>query len=356
MRDLIKLMMVLLVSSVAQSTIAQDIHFSNIHASPVHLNPAMTGIFNGGSARFIGISRSQWTSFTNGFKTISGSIDAKILQTGSGFFGGGLQVFSDKAGDLDFKQTYVGGALSYVQPVNKKGDSYFAAGFQAAYIGNSFDLSKMVGFDTETSITFGDVDSNINYLDVSAGAAWYYTFNKNSYYYIGAAMHHINKPNVSFFDTNTRGNTIATDSETDGRTLFRKVTIHGGAQLKLTSSMTLLPSFVLFDQGPHRQMNMGTYFKIQKAKRGRRNTPDYAFYFGAWVRWYKDANLSGLDAVIPSVRADFKNTIVSLSFDVNISDLKVVSNGAGGPELSIIKVLGSTNSRKKSYKVKCPDF
>ena len=80
------------------------------------------------------------------------------------------------------------------------------------------------------------------------------------------------------------------------------------------------------------------------------------FTLGAWVRWYKDANLSGLDAVIPSFRADFKNTIVSLSFDVNISDLKVVSNGAGGPELSIIKVLGSANSRKKSYKVKCPDF
>jgi len=265
-------------------------------------------------------------------------------------------LFTDKAGDLDFKQTYVGGAMSYVQPINKSGDSYFAAGFQAAYIGNSFDISKMVGFDMETSISFGDVDSSINYLDVSAGAAWYYTFSKNSYYYIGAAMHHINRPNVSFFDTNINGNTIATDSNSDGRSLFRKLTLHGGAQLKLTSSMTLLPSFVFFDQGPHRQVNMGSYFKIQKAKRGKRNAPEYAFYFGAWVRYYKDANLSGIDSVIPSVRADFHNTIVSLSFDVNISDLKVVSSGAGGPELSIIKIIGSSSKRKKSYKVKCPDF
>ncbi len=356
MRNLIKLMMILLVSSIAESASAQDIHFSNIHASPVHLNPAMTGMFNGGSTRFIGISRSQWTTFTNGFKTISGSIDTKLLQTGSGFFGGGLQLFTDKAGDLEFKQTYVGGSLSYVKSVNKKGDSYFAAGFQAAYIGNSFDLTKMVGFDEETSISFGDVDSNINYLDISAGAAWYYTFSKNSYYYIGAAVHHLNRPNVSFFDTNDNGNTTITDSKADGRTLFRKMTIHGGANLKLTSSVTLLPSFVFFDQGPHREMNMGTYFKMQKASRGRNNTPDYAFYFGAWVRWYKDASISGIDAIIPSVRADFKNTVVSLSFDVNISDLKVVSNGAGGPELSVIKILGTSSKRRKSHKVKCPDF
>jgi len=316
----------------------------------------MTGIFNGGSARFIGISRSQWSSFTNGFKTISGSMDTKLLSTGSGgFFGGGLQLFSDKAGDLDFKQTYVGGSLSYVMSLNKNNSNFLALGMQAAYIGNSFDMTKMIGFDEETSITFGDVDSEINYVDINVGAAWYYTFGKGSYYYIGASLSHINEPNVSFFDTNTNGNQSQT-VENDGRVLFRKTTVHGGANLRLNSSITMLPSFIYFDQGPHKQMNVGTYFKIQKERRGRRNQPEYAFYFGTWARFYKDATLSGIDAIIPSVRADFKNTQVSLSFDVNISDLKTVSNGAGGPELSVIKVLGTASRGRKSNKVKCPDF
>jgi len=316
----------------------------------------MTGIFNGGSARFIGISRSQWSSFTNGFKTISGSIDAKLLHTGSGgFFGGGLQLFSDKAGDLDFKQTYVGGSLSYVLSLNKQSSNFLALGMQAAYIGNSFDMTKMVGFDEETSITFGDVDSEINYVDLNVGAAWYYTFGKSSYYYIGASLSHINEPNVSFFDTNVNGNQSSSTSN-DGRILYRKKTIHGGANLRLSSNITMLPSFIYYDQGPHKQMNIGTFFKIQKERRGRRSQPEYAFYFGTWARFYKDTSVSGIDAIIPSVRADFKNTQVSLSFDVNISDLKVVSNGAGGPELSIIKVLGTASKGRKSNKVKCPDF
>lgn len=356
MRNYTQLLLFLALSCLAQVSSAQDIHFSNIHASPIHLNPAMTGIFNGGSARFIGISRSQWSSFTNGFKTMSGSIDAKLLQTSSGgFFGGGLQVFADKAGDLDFKQTYVGGSLSYVMALNKKSSNFIALGMQAAYIGNSFDMTKMVGFDQETAITFGDIDSQLNYVDVNVGAAWYYTFGKSSYYYIGGALSHVNEPNVSFFDTNTSG-TQTTSVDNDGRRLYRKTTVHGGANLRLSSNITMLPSFVYFNQGPHQQINVGTYFKIQKERRGRGNQPEYAFYFGTWARFYKDASLSGIDAIIPSFRADFKNTIVSLSFDVNISDLKSVSNGAGGPELSIIKVLGTASKGRKSNKVKCPDF
>ncbi|MBT8219632.1 MAG: PorP/SprF family type IX secretion system membrane protein [Bacteroidia bacterium] len=355
MRNLLFLMAMLFWSFYNSPNIfAQDIHFSSIHASPVHLNPAMTGMFNGGNTRFIGISRSQWNTFTNGFKTISGSIDTKLLHAGSdAFFGGGLQLFTDKAGDLDFKSTFVGGSMSFVKGLSRKSNNYIALGVQAAYYGNSFDQTKMVGFDEETSILFGDVASNINYFDLSVGVGWYYTFNDDNYYYLGASMFHINTPNVSFFDT---FNSNQSQANLPGHNLFRKLTIHGGANLRMADNITIQPSFIFFDQGPHREINAGSYFKIQKQKRHRRQTQEYAFYFGAWVRFYQEANYSGIDAVIPSIRADFNNTTISLSFDVNISDLRVVSAGAGGPELSVIKVLGSSNPSRKKSRVKCPGF
>lgn len=277
------------------------------------------------------------------------------MQTSSGaFFGGGLQLFADKAGDLDFSQTHIGASLSYVQSINKAGDSYLALGFQSSHNTQSFDVSKLSGFDQETAITFGDIDSRLNYVDVNLGAAWYYTFNKNNYYYLGASIFHVNRPNVSFFDTDPNRAQINTDR--DGHTLFRRLTIHGGANLRMSKYVTVQPSFIYFDQGPHMQINTGTYFKIQKTQKGRRSQDQSAFYFGAWVRFYQEANIGGIDAIIPSVRADFNNTIISLSFDINISDLRVVSTGAGGPELSVIKVIGSSKRRSKTYKVKCPDF
>ena len=85
-----------------QSLSAQDIHLSHIHASPTILNPSLAGLFNG-DIRSITNYRSQWESFTNGYRTMVTSADMKVARMGVyDFLGAGLQVYSDKAGDLDF--------------------------------------------------------------------------------------------------------------------------------------------------------------------------------------------------------------------------------------------------------------
>ena len=118
----------------------QDIHFSHIHASPTYINPGMNGLFNG-SFRFIGNVRSQWQSVTKGYKTVAGSVDGVIHSVGhNDVIGAGIQLYSDKAGDLDFTSQSVAGNLSFIKALDSRGDHFISFGMQGAMLSNSVDF------------------------------------------------------------------------------------------------------------------------------------------------------------------------------------------------------------------------
>ncbi len=170
---------------------AQDIHWAHIHASPTYLNPAMTGVIAKGDIRFIANARSQWNSFTKGYKTVMASSDMKLAPAGeSGFIGGGINLFADQAGDLDFTTTKAGLAFSVVKALDRKGENLVSLGFQGDWFRQSIDYSKMFGFEEET-IAFDGTPNNTGYFDMSVGAAWYYQFQWHSSFYVGASYSHI---------------------------------------------------------------------------------------------------------------------------------------------------------------------
>lgn len=104
----------LLISGLLLATVcvqAQDIHFSQFYMSPTNLNPALTGVMNC-NGRFSFNYRSQWQSVlkTNAFNTTSASYDARTPVGRSDFFGYGLTLWGDQAGDLHsvlFKENYL---------------------------------------------------------------------------------------------------------------------------------------------------------------------------------------------------------------------------------------------------------
>lgn len=330
---------------------AQDIHFAHIHASPTILNPAMTGLINNGNVRFIANARSQWNSVTNGYKTVAGSVDGKIANlSGNNFLGGGLQLTGDKAGDLGFSKMSAGLALSMLKSLDGRGNHYIAFGLRGALYNYRIDFTKMVGFDNEPIIDAGAPNS-FSFLDVSAGVAWYYNFDKHSTIYLGGALFHINNPNTSFFN---RLDVEANEENYSYDKLYRKVVLHGGANVRLGSYITALPSFIFLDQGPHREMNMGSFVKFLKSSSMKESNS--AFYIGGWFRYYVDKGAVGSDALIAAIRMDINNTYLTFSFDINLSTLTVASYGAGGPELSVVHILDLPKHKKKSAKVKCPAF
>lgn len=327
-------------------TQAQDIHLSHIHASPTLLNPSMTGLFNG-DLRFTGNTRSQWQSVTKGYTTAAASADMKLMVFNNGdVLGGGIQLYTDKAGDLNFRTNLVGGAISYMKSLNgRQGGNYVSFGLQASRITNGIDYNKIVAFDYEPSIVNG-ADNKVNYLDVTAGVSWFYEVNKNTNFYLGGAVFHLNKPLVSFFEET---------GVTDDLLLYRKVVLHGGGDIRLSRKASIKPSFLFKDQGPHREITIGSFWKYKTSNDFRSDHPT-SLYFGAWLRWHAERDFSGTDAIVAAVRFDYKKTHLTFTFDINISSLTRVSYGSGGPEFSVVQILESKNHNRRATKVECPAF
>ncbi len=338
---LLKLLILIGFSSHAFS---QDIHFSQIHASPTILNPAMTGLTNS-DIRFTLNTKSQWNSVTTAYNTLAGTMDLKIGYLPNGdVIGGGLVLSTDKAGDLEFKTNTVGLSVSYMKSLDK-GGNFIAFGLNNSFVTNSVNYSNIEAFDIEPSIQNGAND-RIGYWDVSAGIGWFHTFSKDYAFHIGASLYHINKPYVSFLDDG---------GVSEDLFLYRKWTIHGTGDLKLSKKSILKPSFIYKDQGPHKEITLGSFWKYRPSKDRGQDNPT-SIYFGSWVRWHAAKSYIGKDALIAAIRLDYKKTHMTFTFDVNISSLSKVSYGAGGPELSIIQLIDFRDENARPTKVECPAF
>lgn len=335
------------------SSFAQDIHFAHIHASPTILNPAMTGMINNGNLRLIANARAQWQSVTNAYKTMAASADGKLISfAGNNFLGAGFQFTGDKAGDLGLSKLSGGIGLSGLKSLDGRGNHYLAVGVRASLFHYSVDYDKMIGFDSEPLVEAG-APNNFNFYDLSAGIAWYYNYNKTSTVYLGTALFHINNPNTSFFNRIDDVELITGDNY-GHEELYRKLVIHGGGTMKLSQGLTILPSFIFMDQGPHQELNMGSFVKFLRDR--SMTDSESAFYVGMWARYYVEKDIIGTDAIVAAVRVDLNNTYMTFSFDFNLSSLTVASYGAGGPELSIIQILNVPKDRTTSSKVRCPAF
>ncbi|MFK7809914.1 MAG: PorP/SprF family type IX secretion system membrane protein [Saprospiraceae bacterium] len=333
---------------------AQDIHFAHIHASPVILNPAMTGLINNGNLRLIANARTQWHSVTNNaYKTMAASVDGKVASFAkNSYLGAGLQFAGDKAGDLGLSKISTGLTLSGLKSLDGRGKHYLTVGLRTSIYRYSVDYNKMVGFSAEPLVEAGAPDA-FSFFDFSTGLAWYYNYNRNSTVYFGTALFHINNPNTSFFNR-IEDEEIDKEEFYNYEKLYRKFVIHGGGTMQLTKGFTILPSFIFMDQGPHQEINMGSFLKFSKSRSFEYS--EAAFYIGAWFRYHIEKDIIGSDAFVAAIRMDLKSTYLTFSFDFNMSTLTVASNGAGGPELSVIQILTVPKDRRKNYKVKCPAF
>jgi type IX secretion system PorP/SprF family membrane protein len=337
---IVVIMLILTVYFLNKGT-AQDIHFSHIKAVPTFLNPAMTGLFNG-KMRYSANYKGQWNTFTNGYETMAVSTDMRITDLKSSIIGGGLSMFSDKAGDLSMMTNSVSLNGSFIQLVGKK--TWVSIGFQNSFTQNRLDMSEVVTFEQETSQFSG----NKAYWDLSAGLVLMHEFGKGSLVHIGTALSHINHPNVSFLKT-SKGS-----ASTFVEILDEKIVIHGGADFRLSNSLEFRSGFVFMDQGPHREISVGSFLKYSQGLHIRNTDKVGALYLGAWMRWYSEIDLQGADALITTARLDYDNTSIAISYDINISSLTKASLGQGGVELSFLKIMEAKKKRVGNQKLKCP--
>jgi type IX secretion system PorP/SprF family membrane protein len=319
---------------------AQDIHFTQYYTSPENLNPALTGFFRG-TQRFTLQNKTQWSSVTTPFKTLSASFDMPILlrYLKRDLFGGGIVFNRDQAGDSRFGTTQANISLSYIRSINKVNNQFVSLGIQTGAAQRTIDYSKLIfdnqwdgtSFDPAISNNEQFAKENFIFFDLSAGAYWYYMPHKNINFNGGISLFHINEPKQSLLGNN------------DIR-LDRKFVIHAGSQLKARDKLLVLPGFLFLQQGIYHEFDLGLMLKVIKEPADKNYL---AMQFGIYYR-NKDALnfIAGLD---------YKNIFIGISYDVNTSNLVPASNSRGGFELSLICIL---DKNKKVYQkdVPCPIF
>jgi len=301
----------------------------------------MTGLFNG-TLRFAGNYKGQWNGFTNGYRTIAAAADMRLKETkNNSIIGGGIVLYADKAGDLEFSTNSASVNFSFLQMLGQSGRTWLSVGIQNSYTQSSLDFKKIKAFEIEPNY----FSNNGGFWHLSTGIAFSHEYGKDNSFHLGASLFHINSPDVSFFK-NLKNHEV--------ENLDRKLILHGGANIRLSKTARIRPNFLFSDQGPHKEITLGAMAMYRVDQGLSENNYPVKLYLGGWVRWYAEMDLAGTDAMIAAFRVDYKNTNITFSYDINLSTLTRASSAQGGMELSIVKVLTWERKKKTNYKLKCP--
>ena len=324
--------------SLSFSLRAQDIHFSQYYATPMTANPANTGMFNG-TYRAGANYRNQWASVTVPYKTFAAYADLSMMHRpfNKYFFGTGLSMVNDVAGDGNLSVTKLSGNGAFHIALDDARSYFLSVGLQASYIQKKIDWSKLyfhsqwrnVDFDRNWLNGETGYTPNFSYFDFQLGAMYSFTASNKLGGFASASLSHAARPKDSFYQ--------------DDYKLGGRPQLSAGANVDITDAFTLYPSFYYQNQKNASELlvgNMVTY------KTKPEDDESNKIYFGTYLRLK--------DAWYPVVGYEFSNIRVLLNYDINFSELLPASSGRGALELSI-QYIGSFG-KPPVIDIPCPRF
>ena len=322
---------------------AQDIQFSQYYQAPLFLNPGYTGITP--QQRFVLNHRTQWPNLPQAYSTYAASYDIFVEELRSGF---GFLLTADKMGTAGWQTNTFNVLYSFKVRLTDK--LVFSPGLVFGYGTHGIDVTKLRlgdGLEYERDGDYFSTDDaqrrlgKQNYFDFGTGFLLY-----SRVLWVGAAFHHLNKPNLSLLGDVSR--------------LPVKTSIHGGARISLSGSGSrgssvrmsyLTPSFIYRIQGKNfSQLDAGVNYHIDPVS------------VGVWYRGkpFEKSPTNGIyqDALVLSLGMYFKKFTVGYSYDFTVSELGTATGGAH--ELSVVLEFASKpagrNVKKKYRLIPCPTF
>jgi len=344
MRNLCKGWILLITAMLAGlSSFAQDHMYSQFFNSPLYLNPALTGQFDG-DLRMNFIYRNQYTSVPGGLNYLTASIDYNIPKFGGGV---GLLFTRSSEGTAYLTTNNIAGTYSYSVGSD---DFVLSFGLQAGITNSTIDFSKLV---------FGDqISPQFGYIPGSVSAAEPPIFNNRFYFDAGtginlvtgqfdagAALQHVNQPNVSFTGSPAK--------------LPIRLTTHLSYRWDLNpddnndedQKSYVIPSVVIYKQSTAESYSMGFQYKRTNISAGL---------------WYRSGGSDGPSAIVLSLIFDLyinkpggEQLRMGVSHDIPVSGLNY-SNTSGTTEGSI-GYITTIPSRTDTYHkfegaTRCYDF
>ncbi len=301
---------------------AQDFTFSQFYEQPLLRNPALAGLFTG-DLRVSMSYRDQWGSVTVPYRTTSFNIEHKIpIGKANDLLTIASQMSVDAAGDIRLKRTQVLPSISFHKSLSEENDTYLTAAFQTGPVSSQFDASQLKMGDQFRNGSFDAANptaqiitaSGYSYWDVNAGLSFSSSIANKTNFYFAVGMSHITSPTIKSVTGDVPG------------FLSPKISFNAGinAPSGERGHITAFTDWMV--QNGNRQLLSGIMYGINILEYDN-GDPDI-LYVGSFMRWG--------DALIPVMKIGFNHFSVGISYDINISKLKVVSNWRGGLELSIV--------------------
>lgn len=324
---------------------SQDPHFSQYNSASYILNPALTGFFNADyklSAQY----RSQWGSFSSGYRTIGAAAEFNVMRgkLKDDHFSLGVSFLNDRAGDAPLFSNNFSFSLAYRKVLGSRVKHRIGIGFQGSVLSQKMDATQFLfdsqydGVEVDPDIPSGEIlseGSGVN-GDASTGIMWQIMPNEDFNIYFGASYFHILQPKIDLLNQ-------------VGYQYYSRYMFHTGAYIYVNKLINLLPSIAYYQQRLSNQLNFGTYLQFVLEDYYEQPT---AFAIGAWTRM----GLPQTDAVIVGARLDFRGFNLGVSYDVNISSLKVASKSRGAFEISIAYHGILTTAGKRKLSIPCPQL
>jgi len=297
---------------------SQDFHLSQYDAAPLNVNPALTGAFMG-EYRLHAHYRNQWMAVaTKPFTTGLVSFD---MNKGKWGFGGQIANFRAGLGGYNVAQVMFSSAYKLIFGSSKS--HIISFGLQAGAYQKSINASSLTfatqyvksnGGEFITSLPNGEnfINSSFFNLDVVGGIMYTYSkFNSKLNPFIGATFFHLNMPKESFLGESNQ--------------LLIRSQVQLGARWAINEKWTLTPKAFFQYQEKAEEITFGLVGQYYM------KDPDFFLLFGGT---YRNDN----DAIVLELGGKYANFIGRISYDINISTLKTVSNGRGASELSLTYV------------------
>jgi type IX secretion system PorP/SprF family membrane protein len=301
----------------SQQCVCQDIHFSNWTESPLICAPSTTGKFNG-NFRILGNFRNQWRSITIPYKTVGISADAREFINALPKLQAGISFSRDITGDSRWVTTQAQCVLSYEIEMSEKISLSPLLGtgwVQQRYSNENLQYDQQWnGTYYDPSLQSGEnfTQFNNNFLQFTHGISADLK-GEESATSLGYSMQ-LNTANKNDIGYGLQRSARTTCIAIHRNNINDELSIEPSIQIQLQKSYrSILPGFKL-----HKTLSTGNW---------------HSAVVNAGVR------LRISDAIIPTIGMQYDQWIGGISYDINLSNLKVASTGRGGLELYIGTIL-----------------
>ena len=297
---------------------AQDIHFSQFLKAPLELSPALTAASDW-DVRMGANWRQQWASVPVKYQTFGAFYDQKmdVKWLRRGYLGLGGSFIHDQAGDSELSWTQIGLRVAYHYPIDRE---LMLSGGINIDVGQRAFRSDQLQFADQYNGEFFDPgqSSNEQFAQQSGGYAsqgvgvnlrrkfW----QSRSVMNVGFSLNHLNKPSIRFFDENVLELPVLLTSYTSG-------------VFELSNEWDVKTQAYWAHQG--------AYYEVMAGGGGRYHLDmdgeDLMLGIGAQYRWK--------DALILQLEGSYQQWHWGLSYDINVSDFTIATQGRGGLELAV---------------------